>query len=400
MALYPVPAPGYNGINQNLFPFEVSSKLFREWVQVTPLYNLIGNEPTRPIVRKKLSKGEGLQYRMGKLASLDYKNPVVNFDQRRGSAQQQQVDYDAVNVDFKSFLVQIKGYDILDYGTPVDLPPYARSQLVEAFSRALNFDLFRCATTGAYPALSTGSVITGTTVDAYPSYERIVFGTGSPGNGFTPNIGAYYADATFPTLLNGMTAVPAPNATGLSAAHLKKLKAYAERGGSAINREAALQPAFVRSKAGWPMNKYIYLAHPNSLDSLFADPLFANSTFNRGTVIDAENTPQTLNGADYVGEFFGISLYSCRDLYEFEIVSADGNKRTAWNLFIGAGAFSLGWAEEPMLGMENDLVERIQLYFGHEFRGQKMLKFPSRQNRVNATTNITTSVEQGVLHSF
>ena len=71
MALYPVPAAGYNGINQNLFPFEVSSKLFREWVQVTPLYNLIGNEPTRPIVRKKLSKGEGLQYRIVKRASLD-----------------------------------------------------------------------------------------------------------------------------------------------------------------------------------------------------------------------------------------------------------------------------------------------------------------------------------------
>lgn len=102
MGLYPVPAPGYNGINQNLFPFEVSSKLFREWVQ-HPLYNLIGNEPTRPIVRKKLSKGEGLQYRMGKLASLDYKNPVVDLDQRRGSTQQQQVDYDAVNVHSRAF---------------------------------------------------------------------------------------------------------------------------------------------------------------------------------------------------------------------------------------------------------------------------------------------------------
>jgi hypothetical protein len=395
MALYPVPAPGYNGINQNLFPFEVSSKLFREWVQATPLYNLIGNEPTRPVVRKVLNKGEGLQYRMGKLQALDYKNPVVNFDQRRGSAQQQQVDYDAVNVDFKSFLVQVKGYDILSYGTPVDLPPYARSQLVEAFSRALNHDLFLSATVGTYPALSTGSAIRGNVADAYPSYERIVFG-----NAFAPRIDAYYADATFPTLLNGMTAQPAPNATGLSAAHLKKLKSYAERGGSAINRESALQPAYVKSKAGWPMNKYIYLAHPNSLDSLFADPLFASSTFNRGTVIDQENTPQTLNGADYVGEFFGVSLYSCRDLYEFEIVSADNNKRTAWNLFIGAGAFSLGWAEEPMLGMENDLVERIQLYFGHEFRGQKMLKFPSRQNRLNAAANVATAVEQGVIHSF
>lgn len=148
------------------------------------------------------------------------------------------------------------------------------------------------------------------------------------------------------------------------------------------------------------MNKYIYLAHPESLTSIFADPLFTNSTFYRGTVIDQDNTPQTLNGADYVGEFFGISLYSCRDLYEFEFLSTANNHRMAWNLFIGAGAWSLGWAEEPMLGMENDLVERIQLYFGHEFRGQKMLKFKSYMNAANAGVNLATTVEQGILHSF
>jgi hypothetical protein len=157
------------------------------------------------------------------------------------------------------------------------------------------------------------------------------------------------------------------------------------------------------------MTKYIYLAQPESLASLFSDPLFSQSTFNRGTVIDAENTPQTLNGADYVGEFFGISIYSCKDLYEFEFTSAANKHRVAWTLFIGAGAWYLGWAEEPMLGMENDLVERIQLYFGHEFRGgapvrgpspvrgQKMLKFASQRNAADAARNLATSVEQGII---
>ena len=397
MALYPVPAAGYNGINQNLFPFDVSRELLREWVQNTPLYNLMGNEPTRPIVRKKLQKGEGLQYRMGKLQALDYKNPITNFDQRRGNAMQQQVDYDKVDVDFKSFLVQIKGYDILDYGTPIELPTYARSQLVEAFSRALNYDLFNAMTVNAYPTISTANCNVAGTL---PSYDRAVFKLAT---GLVPTRAAYQANATFPTLINEMStsANTAPGTSGLSASHLEALKQYAERGGSAVGLEDAIQPAYVRSKSGWPMNKYIYLAHPQTLTSLFSDPLFANSTFNRGVVIDADNTPQTLNGADYVGEYRGISIYSCRDLYQYAIPSADGNKTAAWNIFMGAGALSLGWAEEPMLGMENDLVERMQLYFGHEFRGQKMLQFPSQYAATpGAQAGSNTVVEQGIIHSF
>ena len=393
MALYPVPAPGYNGINQNLFPFDVSRELLREWVQNTPLYNLMGNEPTRPIVRKQLSKGEGLQYRMGKLQALDYRNPITNFDQRRGNAQQQQVDYDKVDVDFKSFLVQIKGYDILDYGTPIELPPYARSQLVEAFSRALNYDLFNAITVKAYPTIQTANCNVAGTL---PSYDRAV-------PALATTRAQWQANATFPTYLNGFqtSAATTPAGTGLSAKHLETLKQYAERGGSAVGLEDAIQPAYVRSKSGWPMNKYIYLAHPQTLTSLFSDPLFANSTFNRGVVIDADNTPQTLNGADYVGEYRGISIYSCRDLYQYAIPSADGNKTAAWNIFMGAGALSLGWAEEPMIGMENDLVERIQLYFGHEFRGQKMLQFPSQYaTTAGAQAGSNTVVEQGIIHSF
>jgi hypothetical protein len=403
MALYPVPAPGYNGINQNLFPFDVVSPVFKEWVQITPLFQLMGKEPSRPIVRKILGRGEGLQYRMSKLQALDYKNPIVNFDQRRGNAQQQQVDYDAVSVNFKSFLVQIKGYGILDYGTPIDLPPYARQQLVEAFSRCLNYDLFNAMTSTAYPALTTGSALTGNVAGHFPAYDRVVFPVAA---GTLLARAAYQANGTFPTLVNGMqtSANTAPAGSGLSAKHLETLKQYAERGNAAdiaVNSEYAIRPAYIKSKAGWPMNKYIYLAHPQTLPSLFADPLFANSTFNRGTVIDQENTPQTLNGADYIGEYRGIEIYSCRDLYQYAITSADGTKQAAWNLFMGAGALSIGWAEEPQIGMENDLVERIQLYFGHEFRGQKMLQFKSLYaSQAGAVVGSNTVVEQGIIHSF
>ena len=393
MALYPAPATGYNGINQNLFPFKVSEKLFREWVQVTPLFNLMGDEPNRPIVRKQLRKGEGLQFRMGKLQALNYKNPVLNFDQRRGNAQQQQVDYDKIDIDFRSFLVQIKGYDILDYGTPIDLPPLARSQLVEAFSRNLNYDLFNAMTVTAYPNILTAPCNVAGTL---PSYDRAV-----PALATTRT--AWQGTGTFPTYLNGFqtSATTTPAGTGLSAKHLETLKQYAERGGSSNGIEDAIQPAYVRSKAGQPMNKYIYLAHPQTLTSLFADPLFANSTFNRGVVTDSANQPQLIDGADYVGEFRGISIYSCRDLYSYAIPSADGAKTVAWNLFLGAGALAIGWPEPPTIGMENDMVERMQLYFGHEFRGQKMLQFPSQYaTTIGAQAGSNPVVEQGIIHSF
>lgn len=397
MALYPVSDAGYNGINGNLFPFKVVKPLFQEWVQITPLSGLMGNEPNSPIVRRHLEAHEGLQYRMGKLAALNYKNPIVNFDQRRGNAMQQQVDYDKVDVDFKSFLVQIKGTDILDLGTPVTLPQYASSQLVEAFSRALNYDLFNAMTTTAYPNIKTAKCnVPGT----LPSYDRAVFHTST---GSLLGRKNYQAASTFPDVIKASmatSAITAPANSGLSARHLETLKQYAERGGSEIGAEEAIRPARVLSKAGWPMNKYIYLAHPQSLESLFADPLFANSTFNRGVVIDPENTPQTLNGADYVGEYRGIAIYSCRDLYEYQI-KGDDTHTAAWNIFMGAGALCLGWAKDPIMGMENDPVERMQLYYGHEFRGQKMLKFPSRYAATTgAEAGSNTTVEQGIIHSF
>lgn len=394
---------GNNGINPNLFPFQVSDKLFREWVQITPLYHFIGSDPTRPIVRREMQPGKGAQWRVGKLNALNYKNPVTNFDQRRGNAQQQSVDFDTVESNFITFQVQIKLWDILRYATPIDLPPEASRQLVDVFSRNLNYSLFNAMTKDVYPALSTASILTGNVAGNYPSYDRVAFKLAT---GLNIARGPYQANGTFPTLVNGMStpANTAPATSGLSASHLISLKQYAERGNAddiSPNTENLIQPASVTTKGGWPVKKYHYLAHPQTLMSLRADPLFANSTFFRGTVIDSANTPETISGADYVGEFEGIYIYSCPDLYQYSVTSADGNKRAAWNIFMGAGAMSLGWAEKPRLGVDRDPLELIDTYYGHEHRGQKMLRFASKYAaQAGAVAGSNTKVEQGIIHSF
>ena len=118
-------------------------------------------------------------------------------------------------------------------------------------------------------------------------------------------------------------------------------------------------------------------------------------------MIDPENTPQTINGADYVGEWRGIAIYSCGELDEYVVVSQDGLKKAAHNLFMGAGAMSLGWGQSPEIGMENDNIEHSKLYYGHEWRGQKMLRFASNYVALpGAVAGSNKFVEQGLIHSF
>jgi hypothetical protein len=379
MPAYPITQP-INGINQNLFTFKVNKEFFQEYVKITPLMSFSGQETNRVIYRKKLESGDGLQIRFSKLNQLDYKNPVIDFDQVRGAAQEQQMDEDRADTYSKSFSVQLKGYDIIKLGTPIynALPDKVRPQLLEACQRNLNWDLFNAATTSNY-AVATQK----------PSYDRIV------ASGYAPNRGAYNALAGITTVLNGQNAGTAYNQNGLSAAHLRQLKLYAERGGAAANMENAIRPAYMNKKSGWPMNGYIYLAHPATVTQLMNDPLFLNTTMARGTITDSMDQPQAIDGADYIGKFFGIHIYECQDLTQYEILSQDGAKTAAWNLFLGAGAWGLAWYENPNIVMDIDEVERIQLFATHEARAQKVLKFKSKQQLVPGET-----VEQGIIHSF
>ena len=371
---YPPSGP-ISGINQNLFPFNVNKAFYKEWVKITPLANLIGSEMNRPIYRKKLTDGEGLQFRVGRLSALDYKNPVVGLDQRRGAAQQPQVDYDKVDTEFKSFPVELRGRDIVRLGTPIELPGSVRPQLVEVCQRNLNFDFFNEMTTNIYT----------NTANQKPSYDRIII------SGYNPDRATYNGLAGLTTALNGLTGA-AYNQSGLNTNLYLAMKILAERGGKSGTLEHAIQPAYLESRGGWPMNEYIFLINPSTFPALMDDPKFLNTTMARGTTIESDQ-PQAIHGADYIGRYHGIHSYLCKDLMDYEVVSQDGNKRAAWNILMGAAALTVGWHEFPFIVTEMDDVERTQLFVSHEQRGQKALRFAGKADP-------TQLIEQGIVHIF
>lgn len=371
---YPPIAP-IGGINQNLFPFDVNKAFYKEWVKITPLSNLMGDQMNRPIYRHKLRDGEGLQFRVGRLSALDYKNPVVGLDQRRGATQQQQVDYDSVDTKSQSFPVRLEGSNIVRLGTPISLPGSVRPQLIEACERNFNYDLFNEMTTNIYTNTATQK----------PSFDRIIV------SGYEPTRATYNGLAGLTTVLNGFGAATAA-ASGMNTKTILSAKRAAERGGQIDTIEHAIKPAFLETRSGWPMNGYIMLMNPSCLDILITDDTFRQTTLARGTVIEADQ-PQAINGADYVGKYWGVHIYLCQDLMNYEVVSQDGTKRGAWNILMGAAAMTAGWHEFTNIAESTDVIERIQIFTTHEQRGQKALRFPSK-------VDPTQRIEQGIVHIF
>jgi len=371
---YPPTAP-IGGINQSLFPFKVNSEFYKEWVQITPLANFMGSQMNMPIYRHKLKDGEGLQFRVGRLSALDYKNPVVGLDQRRGATQQQQVDYDSVDTKSQSFPVRLEGSNIVRLGTPIELPASVRPQLIEVSERNLNYDLFNAMTTDIYTDKATQK----------PSFDRSIY------SGYNPARGTYNALGGLQAALDGLTGVLYTQ-SGMSSKTILDAQTATLRGGKTGTVEHAIQPAFMKTRNGFPMNGNIMLMNPSCLDSLMSDPKFFESTMARGTVI-SEDQPQAIHGADYLGKYLGMHIYLCPFLMDYEAVSEDATKRAAWNIVMGAGAMTVGWHEYPTIATAIDEIERIQIFTTFEQRGVKSLAFPSKADP-------TKRIEQGIMHVF
>lgn len=395
--LYPVNTP-QNGISQGLFPFKVNAEFFKEWIQITPFWNMMGTEMNRPIVRHQMKQGEGWQYRVAKMNALDYTKPVLNFDQVSGAGQYQSVDYDSINCQAISFPVPIKGRELLALGTPISLPESVRPQLIQVCQRAFNKNLLDSA---MFNYLSVTDPQGGyNPATQIPSFDRAVM------SGVTPTRATWngYHGAT--TAWNAMNTGITFAQNGLSAKHLLNLKAMAVRGGNSNGQvlvngdiENAIQPAYMKTKGGWALNEYIYLCNTESYTQLLQDPMYYQATTTRGTVVSSDQ-PEAISGADYHGKYSGIHIYEVKDLSRYISLSQDGTKSIGWELFIGAGAWSVGWHKEPWIVMKDDVINMTQEYASHEIRGQKALKFPAKQATTVGNIAYTPGIEQGIIHSF
>ncbi len=401
--LYPVNS-AITGINAGLFPFEVNQAFFKEWVQKTPFYNFMSTNMESPIVRRKMQKGDGFQYRVGKLNAIDYTSPVYNFDQVSGSGQYQKFDYDSVTCRGVSFDIPVKNPQLLALGTPLNIMESIRPQLIDACQLNFNKSLLDAAMFDYKDATNVGGLGGYAPATQLASFDRVCLA------GPTANLTAratYNGYAGLTTAWNDLATGVTYAQNGLSAKHLLKLKAMAGQGGNRQGAviqngriEDAIRPAAIKSKMGFPMNEYIYLCNTASIQALSEDPMFNQSTINRGVIVDPSRQPETIHGADYYGSFYGIHIYEVRDLANYISTSQDGNKQIGWELFIGAGAWSAGWFEEPTIVYEESKVDRTMEFASHETRGEKALKFPAKQASTIAVVAKVSGIEQGIIHSF
>lgn len=360
------------GLDQSLIPVEVRQKYYEEVLLTTDFTPFMGEQPTAAIQvgYKKMGSGSTLNVPFSR--EIDYTNPIMgNFAQFSGKGQILKFYDDTVQVQLQGFGDGLQGVQFMNLDTPVDIFDAMKPKLQIAHRRNIVFSLLKAATIDAYPNFANG-----------PVADRVVYA--APAN-------APIYNANITTALNAMSGnTSAYNSSGLSVAHIRKLRDYAIYGGTSFEHEKRISPVMLATSKGAWVPTYIYLMDTPSYRSLVTDPEWANY-FTRGTIESAINQPSGLKGAFYKGLIDNVEIYECPELGKFQ--QTVNNTLFSWNLFVGAQAWFLLWGEQPWFSLEyrnhRTIVEMMMM----EIRGQKTLMFPSFNNEA-------VTVENGLIHSF
>ena len=356
-----------NAYDTSLIPVEVRAQYFEEVLLQSPLSMFMGDSPESVIQVIYKKDGTGPTSTFSFSRELDYKNVIYDYDQITGKGQNLKFYEDTITVRQQAIADVIKGIQLVQLNTPIDVYNAMKPKLQTAHKRNITYSLLKSATFDSYgPAYTAG-----------PITDRVQYGTG----------GAY--DASMITAADNLGGNTYANG-GLSVQGIKNLRDMAINGGNSFEIDKRISPYMLKSREGFPSPFYVYFMSTDSYRSLEGDPDW-KGFYNRGT-IESPNQPSGLMGSFYKGQIGNILVYEVPELGNFKLGTAQGFARdNAWNLFCGAQAFGMIWHKEPWFAQEysnmNTIVEMAMI----EHRGQKAIKFPSFQNEA-------TPIENGIIH--
>lgn len=190
-------------------------------------------------------------------------------------------------------------------------------------------------------------------------------------------------NATHTTALANLNAVN--DQATVRTAKLCKLKARVPR-----NAYARIRPhqVVMGPKLGiqeW----YVYMMHPYSADAMTEhDASWKNAELNIPPTANAQSPIFT--GSSFKGARNGILFYE----WEYIPVIQSGIA-VAHNLFLGAQAMTLAWAQQPTFGFEDQDLGHIKIMEAWEIRGQKKVVW----NRAGQNATLVNE-DNGIINSF
>ena len=275
-----------NAFDESLIPFKVRNRYFEEYIGLSPLTFFMGTSPSSAIQVFETQNGEGLSYRVSFRKDLNYEKPVIGFDQAAGAEQPIEIFEDEIKMNLQRFVDMVMGVALVRKMTPLEVLQALRPLLMNAQQRNLVKSILDSATTGLYTPTVGGDG---------PQKDRVVYG----GVNYNAKIHAAVGTMTGATY----------DKSGLSVAHLRKLKSMAINGGTEFEKESRIKPMELRTKKGFPEELYVYLMDTDSYVSLSKDPEWKDFVY-RG-VIQSKDQPEGLSGARYRGQVEGIMVYEC-----------------------------------------------------------------------------------------